>query len=73
MREAGYPFPARGTVVLHSDGVSDRLALPDPGLPRRGPLVVAALCLRDYGVRADDASVLVLTRGDGGGDGGGTS
>jgi len=73
VREAGYPFPARGTVVLHSDGVSDRLALPDPGLPRRGPLVVAALCLRDYGVRADDASVLVLTRGDGGSDGGGTS
>lgn len=60
LREAVYPLPPGGVVVLHSDGVTDRHDLAAyPGLLSRTALVVAAVLLRDFGVRRDDASVVV--------------
>ena len=60
VREFSYPLPSDGLVVMHSDGVRDRWDLDDyPGLTTHEPLVVAAMLLRDAGVRRDDASVLV--------------
>ncbi|GGJ74837.1 transcriptional regulator [Pilimelia anulata] len=60
VREFGYPLPAGATVLLHSDGVSDRWTGADyPRLFDRSPAVVAATVLRDAGVRRDDACVLV--------------
>lgn len=59
-REFVYDLPAGATVVLHSDGVTDRWVLDDyPGLLDRKPAVTATALLRAAGVRRDDASVLV--------------
>lgn len=61
IRELSYEWPQHAVVVLHSDGLTSRLN-PDggSGLLTRSPVVIAATLLRDYGTRADDASVLVL-------------
>ncbi|MET7965740.1 SpoIIE family protein phosphatase [Micromonospora sp. NPDC005305] len=60
VREYDYPFPAGATLVMHSDGVTDRWDLADyPGLAGRAPLLAAATLLRDAGIRRDDACVLV--------------
>ncbi|GAA2218499.1 SpoIIE family protein phosphatase [Micromonospora olivasterospora] len=60
VRAYDYPFPPGASLVMHSDGVSDRWQLDDyPGLAGRGALVVAATLLRDAGLRRDDACVLV--------------
>jgi anti-sigma regulatory factor (Ser/Thr protein kinase) len=65
VREVGCPVALPAVVVLHSDGVTDKLQLPPAGtLAGRSPVAVAAAVLRDVGVRHDDASVLVLTRAD---------
>jgi len=70
LREFSYPFPAEGALVLHSDGVTGRWTLDEyPGLLTRTPIAIAATLLRDYGIRRDDASVLVATAGSGGADG----
>lgn len=59
IREYEYPLGPGATVVMHSDGVSDRWQLADyPGLSARAPVVLAAAILRDAGVRRDDACVL---------------
>ncbi|GCD21152.1 TorS-related protein [Cellulomonas algicola] len=64
LREAVYPLPPGGLVVLHSDGVTERHDLAGyPGLLARTSLVVAAVLLRDFGVRRDDASVVVARAG----------
>lgn len=61
LQETTLPLEAGDVVVLHSDGVTDRMPLDDhPGLLARTPAVVAAVLLRDFGVRRDDACVLVL-------------
>jgi anti-sigma regulatory factor (Ser/Thr protein kinase) len=60
-REFDYTLDPDTVVVLHSDGVSEKLTVPATGgLRRRTPMVVAATILRDHGVRNDDAGVLVL-------------
>lgn len=60
-REFSYPLEPDSVVVLHSDGVSEKLVVPPAGgLLRRTPLVIAATILRNHGVRNDDAGVLVL-------------
>ncbi len=47
---------------MHSDGLSAKWRLDDyPNARGRDPQIVAALLLRDAGVRHDDASVLVAT------------
>jgi hypothetical protein len=53
-----HPLPADATVVLHSDGLTERW-VPRNRLFLGEPLVVAAALLRDAGVRKDDAGVLV--------------
>jgi anti-sigma regulatory factor (Ser/Thr protein kinase) len=64
IREASYPLPRGAVVVLHSDGLTERQSLePYPGLLARSPLVTAAVLLRDFGVRRDDASVVVARAG----------
>lgn len=60
LRETTYPLPRGAAVIMHSDGVTERQALDAyPGLLSRSPLVTAAVVLRDFGVRRDDASVVV--------------
>ncbi|PZR53212.1 hypothetical protein DNL40_08805 [Xylanimonas oleitrophica] len=65
VRETTYPVEAPGVLVLHSDGLTERMDLGRyAGLTARTPLVVAGVLLRDFGVRRDDASVLVVPLGD---------
>jgi anti-sigma regulatory factor (Ser/Thr protein kinase) len=60
-REVSQPCAPGTLVVLHSDGVSEKWDLAGyPGLRRQPPTVVAATLLRDFGIRRDDASVLVI-------------
>ena len=60
VREFDYPLPPGAVVVLHTDGVTSRWSLDDyPGLLQFSPQVIAAVVLRDAGVRRDDAGVLV--------------
>lgn len=64
IREVAYPLPRGAVVVMHSDGVTERQSLePYPGLLGRTPLVIASVLLRDFGVRRDDASVVVARAG----------
>lgn len=63
LREVELPCPPSAVVVLHSDGVVDRWNLADlPGLVSHTPVVLAAVLMRDAGVRRDDAAVLVARR-----------
>ena len=56
-----YELPMGASVVLHSDGLTEKWDLADyPGLPRRHPVLTAATLLRDAGIRHDDASIAVL-------------
>ncbi|ALG08350.1 ATP-binding protein [Kibdelosporangium phytohabitans] len=60
VRGFDYPLPHGGVVVLHSDGLTDRWQLdPGSGVLSADPVVIAAVLLRDAGVRQDDASVVV--------------
>ncbi|MBW8481858.1 ATP-binding SpoIIE family protein phosphatase [Actinomadura parmotrematis] len=60
-REQSYELPPHASVVLHSDGLTDRWNPADrPGLFHRDPLLVAAALMRDAGVRHDDRSVLAV-------------
>jgi hypothetical protein len=61
IRQFEYGAPPGATIILHSDGISNRWesrAL--PGLSDRDPLVVAAALLAEAGTRRDDAGVLVV-------------
>lgn len=61
LRELSYEVPEYSAVIMHTDGVTDRLALSArPGLLACSPVVVAATVVRDYGTRHDDAGVVVL-------------
>jgi anti-sigma regulatory factor (Ser/Thr protein kinase) len=64
LREFVYPCDGAGLViVLHSDGVSTSWSLDRyHGLAARHPSLIAAVLLRDWGRRRDDATVLVLKR-----------
>ncbi|NUR84636.1 MAG: SpoIIE family protein phosphatase [Nonomuraea sp.] len=65
LRQYEYDLPPYATVVLHSDGLTDRW---DPGktagLFARTPAVVAAGLLREAGSRRDDACVVTVRPGD---------
>lgn len=59
VREYEYPLAPGASVVMHSDGVTDRWRAADyPGLLERAPVLLAATVLRDAGIRRDDACVL---------------
>lgn len=54
------PLPARGALVMHSDGLSDRWDPADlPGLGDQSPTVLAARLLHHAGTRRDDAGIVV--------------
>lgn len=54
-------LPPGAAVVLHTDGLTDRWSLDAlPGLLSHAPAVVAAVLLREAGVRRDDAGVVVV-------------
>lgn len=56
-----YTWVKGSTLVMASDGISDRWDLADyPGLADRDPAVIADTLLRDYGRADDDATVLVI-------------
>jgi anti-sigma regulatory factor (Ser/Thr protein kinase) len=60
IRVVEVPLPGGAVVVLHSDGLRDAWSLTTyPGLAAHGAVLVAATLLRDFGVRRDDAAVLV--------------
>jgi anti-sigma regulatory factor (Ser/Thr protein kinase) len=60
LRPFEHPLQADSVVILHSDGVSPRWHAGDlDQLASETPLVIAALLLRDAGIRRDDACVLV--------------
>jgi anti-sigma regulatory factor (Ser/Thr protein kinase) len=55
------------SLVMHSDGLTERWTLDDlPGILAADPVVMSAALLRAAGVRRDDASVLVARREDAG-------
>lgn len=61
VRERVFAAAAGALVVLHSDGLTDKWALSSyPGLQGRTAPVVAAVLMRDAGIRHDDASVAVV-------------
>jgi hypothetical protein len=66
-----YRCPAGALLIMHSDGVSSRWALTDSddGLMARHPAIVAAVIHRDYTRGRDDATVIVVRRLAGVGEG----
>ena len=59
-RAFDYELPPGGLLVLHSDGLRTGWDLAAyPGVPRRDPLVTAALLIRDFERGRDDVSVVV--------------
>ncbi|MGI5272106.1 ATP-binding protein [Nonomuraea sp. CA-218870] len=61
LRQYEYELDEHATVVLHSDGLTDRWS-PTllPGLFSRSPVVIAAGLLRGAGSRRDDACVVIV-------------
>ena len=60
-------FPARGVLVLHTDGLSTRWTLDGrTDLLRQPPDVIAAALWRDHCRSSDDSLVLVVRASDGG-------
>ena len=54
-------WPAKGVLVLHSDGLQSRWDLSGyAGVLARHPAVIAGVLLRDFRRQRDDASVLVI-------------
>jgi anti-sigma regulatory factor (Ser/Thr protein kinase) len=61
IQELQFDWPAKGILVLHSDGVQTRWDLASyAGLGTRHPAVIAAALLRDFRRERDDASVVVI-------------
>jgi anti-sigma regulatory factor (Ser/Thr protein kinase) len=61
VQEFSAPCPAGALVILHSDGIQTQWDLDRyPGLGARSPALVAALIMRDFIRRRDDAMVLVV-------------
>jgi anti-sigma regulatory factor (Ser/Thr protein kinase) len=54
-------WPARGVLVMHSDGLTSRWTLdPYPGLLVRHPAIIACILARDFLRGRDDATVVVV-------------
>lgn len=63
VQEFTYPFPPRGLLVVHSDGLLTRWSLDGyPGIASRHPAVIAALLYRDFYRGRDDVTVAVVQR-----------
>lgn len=56
-----YAWPARGVLVMHSDGITSRWSLAAyPGLVVRHPAIIAAVVARDFIRGRDDVTVVVV-------------
>lgn len=63
VQEFPLPFPPGALVIMHSDGIQTQWDLDKyPGLAGRSPVLVAAVLMRDFIRRRDDAMVLVVRR-----------
>jgi anti-sigma regulatory factor (Ser/Thr protein kinase) len=57
-----YPWPDRGALVMHSDGLGTRWdPAAYPGLTQRHPSVIAGVLYRDFTRGRDDVTVLVIS------------
>lgn len=66
LRQFAYELPGYATVILHTDGLTDRWdPAATPGLFARTPAVVAAGLMREAGSRRDDACVVTARPGHG--------
>ncbi|MDB5746809.1 MAG: serine/threonine protein kinase [Massilia sp.] len=66
VQEFSAPCPPGAVCILHSDGIQTQWDLGRyPGLMARSPALVAAMLMRDFIRRRDDAMVLVVRRGPG--------
>lgn len=63
VQEFPLPFPPGAMCIMHSDGIQTQWDLDKyPGLAGRSPVLVAAILMRDFIRRRDDAMVLVVRR-----------
>ena len=63
VQEFALPFPKGAMCIMHSDGIQTQWDLDKyPGLAGRSPALVAAVLMRDFIRRRDDAMVLVVRR-----------
>ena len=61
IREFTYPFDGRPSVIMHSDGLSNRWRIADyPGLAACHPSLIAAILFRDFRRGRDDATIAVM-------------
>lgn len=61
IEEHRYPWPERGSLVMHSDGIVTHWSLDTfPGILQRHPALIAAALYRDFRRVNDDVSVLVI-------------
>lgn len=61
IREFTYPFTVTPSVILHSDGVTNRWRVADyPGLAACHPSLIAAVLFRDFRRGRDDATIAVM-------------
>jgi anti-sigma regulatory factor (Ser/Thr protein kinase) len=66
VQEFALPFPPGALCIMHSDGIQTQWDLARyPGLQGRSPVLVAAVLMRDFMRRRDDAMVLVVRRAGG--------
>ena len=65
VRPLSCDWPAGDLLVMHSDGLKGAWSLNGyPGLQARHPAIVGAVLHRDFLRGADDATVVVLRRGE---------
>lgn len=60
IREFSYPWPSKGMLVLHSDGLTTAAGLEgQPAVALREPSLIAGVLYRDFSRGQDDATVVV--------------
>ena len=63
VQEFAVPCPPGALCIMYSDGIQTQWDLEDyPGLHARTPALIAAMLMRDFSRRRDDALVLVVRR-----------
>jgi hypothetical protein len=61
VQQIDYPWPDRGLLIMHSDGLQSRWSLENyPGLLTCHPAVIAAVLYRDFVRGRDDVTVAVV-------------
>jgi hypothetical protein len=61
IQEFGLPWPGRGILIVHSDGIQTQWKLEAyAGLQARDASVIAGVLYRDFRRKGDDATVVVV-------------